>query len=508
MTPMHPAGPSRRSILTAGLGAGALYALSACTPPPDQQAGGSGIQIPDPASPLPEGDITLRVIDSGDTKTNYWEAVLPAYEEKHSNVTTEYDGLAWEQIDELVPLSVRNGTLHDLVQLGPGSAMHAQAISEGWVQPLDDVMPNFQEWKDQYPEGILLDGIHVFDGKTYSFPATADNRYEICLMYSRQLMNDAGYDPEESPLTWDEYRDAAKKITRAGNGQVYGVVLEGAQGNRLEMWMHGFANMLGGYSTDPRTGEIDFATDEYLEAFELLRALMSDGSIFPGSTSLNAPQAWPRVATGSAGMVTAGPWVITLWEEDNPDFDFGVGAHPRPGPDALPIGYAPGKGADSMFVYAETDIPEYAGDLMAFHGSRAGAEAWGRLVGPGSPPPYPDVVEALKDQVSPAGARSFELADQQVMFPSAVVRNPDVARANQESPPVTPNFGEIIAGVLDGSVTDVRAALTDLSDRSRRAREEGIAAAREAGAEVSEEDWVFPNFVPGESYTPDKYDEL
>src|SRR5690606_283677 len=155
---------TRRTVLTAG----AVAALAACTPPEETGGGGGGdIQIPDPAIPLPEGDVTLRVVDSGDTKVGYWEQVLAAYEDKHANVTAEYDGLPWSQIDELVPLSVRNGTLHDLVQLGPGSALHAQAIQEGWVMPLDDVLPNFDEWLAQYPENVLFEGIHVFDGKTY-----------------------------------------------------------------------------------------------------------------------------------------------------------------------------------------------------------------------------------------------------------------------------------------------------------------------------------------------------
>lgn len=496
---------TRRTVLTAG----AVAALAACTPPEETGGGGGGdIQIPDPAIPLPEGDVTLRVVDSGDTKVGYWEQVLAAYEDKHANVTAEYDGLPWSQIDELVPLSVRNGTLHDLVQLGPGSALHAQAIQEGWVMPLDDVLPNFDEWLAQYPENVLFEGIHVFDGKTYSFPATADNRYEICLLYSKQLMNDAGYDPEESPLSWDDYRDAAKKITQAGNGSTYGVVLEGGQPARLDFWISGFAHMQGAFGSDPRTGEIDYTTDGWLNAFELLQSLLADGSVFPGSTSLTAPQAWPRVASGSAGMVTAGPWVITLWENDNPDFEFGVGAHPSIGPDALPLGYAPGKGSDSMFVYAQTKVPEYAGDLMAYHGSPAGAEQWGRIVGPGSPPVYPEVQAKLRDIVTPAGAQSLALAEQLVMLPSAVVRNPDVARANQEMPPLTPSLGEIVAGVIDGSITDVPAALQDLTDRANTQRDEGVAAAVAAGAEVSREDWVFPNFVPGENYTQDMYGEL
>lgn len=497
---------SRRTLLAGGITAGLGMAFAGCSPPED--SGGSGlIEIPDPSVSLPSEDITFRVVDSGDTKANYWNELLSKYSDKHANIETAYDGLPWNEIEELVPLAVRNETLHDLVQLLPGTLLN-QALQEEWILPLDDVMPGFEQWKAQYPENVLFEGIHMHDGKTYTFPATADNRYEICLLYSKQLMNDAGFDPESEPLTWDDYREAARRITEAGDGQAYGVVLEGAQSNRLDFWISGLAQMGGGHGSDPATGEFDFTADAWLNAFDLLQSLLADGSIFPGSTSLTAPKAWPRVATGSAGMVTAGPWVITTWENESPDFEFGVGAHPRPGADALPIGYAPGKMSDAMFVYAGTSSPEVSGDIMAYHGSLEAAKAWTQIVGAGSPSPYPEAVEAAKDAVSAAGRRSLELAETQVLMPSSVVRNPDVALANQQMETLTPNLGEIVSGVIDGSITEVKSALQDLSDRSNQQRDDAIEAARANGADVSRDDWVFPNYRPGEDYTQDMYGEL
>jgi len=499
-------GISRRGVLAGGLFAGAALILAGCTPP--QQTVDSGlIRIPDPKVKLPAGGASFRVVDSGDTKAAYWAELLSKYSEKHTNIKTDYDGLPWNEIEELVPLAVRNESLHDLVQMLPGPLL-SEAIKQGWVMPLDDIMPDFEKWKAQYPENVLFEGIHIHDGKTYCFPATADKRYEICLMFNTKLMNDAGYDPSEKALSWDDYRDAARRITKAGNGKTYGVVLEGAQANRLDFWMSGFANMGGAYGVDPRTGEFDYTHDAWLDGFELLKSLLADGSVFPGSTSLTAPQAWPRVATGSAGMVTAGPWVITTWENESPDFEFGVGAHPSPGPGALPLGYAPGKMSDAMFVYAGTANPEIAGDILSYHGSSAAAEAWTRIVGPGSPSPYPKAFEAVQDSISAAGRRSFELAQELVLMPSAVIRNPDVAKANQEMGALTPSLGEIVGGVIDGSVTDVRAALQSLSDRSNKQKDKAIAAAVKSGANVSREDWVFPNFVPGSDYTQDMYAEL
>ncbi|MFD1716714.1 ABC transporter substrate-binding protein [Georgenia deserti] len=445
-------------------------------------------------------------MDSGDTKAAYWTQLVEAYREKHPNIDLSYDPLTPNSMTEVVPLGVRNGTLHDLFQL-PGGLMD-EAVEEGWVMPLDDVIPNFEDWKRQYPEGILFEGVHIFDGKTYSFPGTAPNRYNECLLYSRQLMNDAGYDPEESPLTWDEYRDAAKSITEAGNGQVYGVTLEGGQPPKLVLWLEAFAQMGGGYGLNPATGEYDYASDAWTDALDLLLALQADGSLFPGSASMEAQQTTSRVVGGSVGMVTAGPWMIPQWEDENPDFDFGVGAHPHPGPGSLPRGYNPAINQDAMWVASSTENPEIAGDILAYHGSLEGATAWMSIVGPGNPTPFEEAHADAADALSPAGRRALELSETLVSLPSALIRNPEVAIANQEMPALTPGLGETIAGIIDGSITDVRSAMQDLEDRSDEQLDQAIAAARDKGANVSREDWVFSNFVPGEPYTPDMYDEL
>ena len=44
--------------------------------------------------------------------------------------------------------------------------------------------------------------------------------YTMGLVYSRPLFQKAGLDPDKPPTTWDEVRDAAKKISALGNGVV------------------------------------------------------------------------------------------------------------------------------------------------------------------------------------------------------------------------------------------------------------------------------------------------
>jgi multiple sugar transport system substrate-binding protein len=480
-------------------------------PTPRPTSGSGVIQLPDQT--LPEGEATFRLIDSDDTKTPYWEALFAAYEEGYPNLAFEYDGLAWASIGEVLPLGISNGTAHDVFQL-PGG-MISRAVADGWVAPFDDVMPNFEEWKASYPEGVLAEGVQIFDGKTYALPLTSSQRTLVALHYNRELMEQAGYDPMAEPLTWDTYRDAARKITEQGDGETYGVVLEVAQPPRLVAYVSDMARMAGAVDIgggwgfiNTRTGEYNYTSGEYEEAINLILALQADGSIFPGSSSLIAPEAWPRVVTGAAGMVTGGPWVAKLWQTQNPEFDFGVGHHPIPGPDHLPMSYVPQSLSDALWLYADSPNKEIAGAVLAYVGSLEGQMAWGEIVGLGSPAIYPEAREAAAQGFTPQGQKAVELGTEMVSQPNPIVRNPDVQTVVQEMVPPAPGLGELVQAIFVGEVTDVAGALQDLKDRSERALDEAIEAAQAQGAEVSRDDWIFPDWDAATDFTEQDYADL
>lgn len=464
------------------------------------------MRIPDPVVKLPTDDVTFRLIDSDDTKTPFWEQLFDAYQKKHPNVTCQYDGMPWDKIEEVVPLGLRNKTAHDVIQL-PSSIPLPQAVDSGWAAPLDDLLPDIDAWKSTFPPLSYVEGSRVFDGKVYSVRLASDWRYFSGVHYNKQYMDEAGYDPEAKPLTWDEYRDAAKKITKAGNGQYYGIVLEIGQPDRLAVYIDYLARAAGAPAIgglDPKTGEFYYTNDEVADALELLLSVQRDGSLFPGSNSLLAPEAWPRVFRGDAGMVSAGPWVTVMWDTDDPTFEFGVGASPVNTDDPLPQGFSE-LGGDSVIIYAESKVQEVAADVLAFVTSLEGQTAWAKICGVGNPPVLPEAVEAASSEFSAQAKQCIALAEPMVANPEAAIANPDVALAIQEEQTLSPNWGETIQAILVGEVDNVPKALTDLKDRSERTRDAAIAAARKKGATVSREDWTFSNWDPRKSYTEADY---
>ncbi|HEY6738231.1 MAG TPA: extracellular solute-binding protein, partial [Actinopolymorphaceae bacterium] len=159
---------TRRRLLGGALAVGTTTALAGCGDPGVRGAGPSDkkeprgdFTLPEPVVSLPSKDVTFRLVDSNDTKAPFWRQLFQAYQEKHPNIRCQYDGLPWAKIEEVVPLGIRNKTAHDVIQL-PGNVPLDQAVANGWVAPLDDLLPDIEKWKASFPELSYVEGSRVF----------------------------------------------------------------------------------------------------------------------------------------------------------------------------------------------------------------------------------------------------------------------------------------------------------------------------------------------------------
>jgi len=504
---------TRRRALQIGAGAGlAAFAVPGAAGHVAAQASTPGvITIPEPQVELPTNNVTFRWIDSGDLKSYFYRPFFEAYQQAHPNITIQYDPLPWSEIGQIVPLGVRNGDAHDVFAM-PQEIPSTQAVQEGWVAPLDDIIPDFPAWKERFPLGAFVEGVHVFNGKTYTFPVTSDKRYNTLTFYNPALMEVTGYNPAETPLTWDAFRDAARKITEAGQGQVYGLVLGGKTPGALASFVRNLGRMAGRPASttdiDWKTGEYVYSSAEYLAAIELLLAMNSDGSIFPGTLSLGEADARARFPTGVAGMVLSGPWDIVNFQRDHPDFPFEISSQPVPnGAETGVITYEE-NGANLNWVFAQSPNKAIAGDMFSYIASQEGQIAIMAATNGNLRSLFPEAARIAQETLTldPTADKALQLFESQIQLgPMLAVRNPETVKVSYELKPLAPNLGEVVQGIFSGQLSDPKAALQDLQDRSNAELDRAIKAAQDKGAQVSREDWVFPNWDPAQDYTEEMY---
>lgn len=464
---------------------------------------------------LPAPDGPFRWLDSGDTKGVFLKAALPQYGTARG-VEVVYDGLPWAEIQTVLPLGIRNGSAPDTFNL-PIGMEPSVAIAEGWLQPYDDFVPGIEDWKKSFPNGAFVEGINVFDGKTYGFPFSGERRFNNAVLFNRKLMNEAGYDQigETRPLTFDEMRDAAAKITKLGTpGFIIGGKQLGRWNNTATMLAQrggaqvGTTGLLEGM--DLRTGEYVYGSDAYVNGIELLLAMNADGSVFPGTLSIIAPQARSFMTQGAAGMIIQGPWNIPGWESTAPDFDFGLSPGPAPDQASLEapvfVMQVPNTG-NMMWLNKNAKNPAYAGDFFRWLGSLEGQTAYAEVASCADPAIFPEASE--KANISDRAKAMIRMAEKLVrVAPNAFVRNPQISKVAAAYVDPTPNLAQAVQGLFAGELSDVKATLQGVADARNKALDEAIAKAKSDGAEVSRDDFVFSNWNPSEDYGPAQYAEL
>jgi len=493
---------------------------SASTGAPPGTAGGTAINdatliIRASGATLPTESVAFRWVDSGDTKTTFFKAYFAAYQRAHPNIAIAYDPLPFAKIQETLPLSFQNNNAPDVFQL-PGAIPLGQAIASGWIRPIDDIIPDFNNWKAAFPAGSFLTGLNVFGGKTYGLPITNPGG-STSLCYNTDYAARADFDPQAHPVTWDAFRAAAKKMTEQGAGKYFGLMIEG-QGGRYSTIVSGFARRaapLGGGGSgligdiNWKTGAFNYTTDQYLAAIDLLLAIKSDGSIFPGAGALNAAQARAQFAQGAAGMIISGTFNIPQWKQENPTLPFDIVEQPVPnsGP-VYPLTEFPGAtGENIMNVNANTKYPTIAGDLLHYLGTKEGNLLFTTLSGGGQRSIYPEINEQAN--IDPRSRTIFETLERiQILAPSPIVRNSDWSKVELELRPLTPDFGAVMQGVFTGQLRDPKQAMQELQDRSDKELDRAIKAAQGKGANVSRDALIFPNWDPMKNYGDAEYAAL
>jgi multiple sugar transport system substrate-binding protein len=469
----------------------------------------SAIHLPNTGAKLPTGPVTFRWIDAGLNNRNFFPKFFPVYHQAHPNITIQYDNVTDADLQRITAAGLQNGNLQDVFRLEINVPV-AQLVKEGSVAPLDDMIPDFAAWKGAFPANSFLEGINVFGGKTYSWPHLSSKYFGSLMLYNLAYLQQAGYDPAAKSLTWDGFRAAAKKITQQGQGKYYGYLIAGGVTTRWSAFVSTLANLsaqvAGASDIDWRTGEYAYTNDAYLAAINLLLAMKADGSIYPGSVSINQQDAAARMPTGIAGMFLSEASNIASWLQQNPEFKFGVASPPVPssGP-VVPLSVAPH--GTFWFAYGKSKNLAISGDLFSYLGSAAGQTAF-QIIGGGGPPlSFPQANQI--PQISPQTRQAYTLYDILTRFgPDPNVRNPDVALVSQELRAVTPDFGTTVQGIYTGQLNDAKKAMQDLQDRSNQELDRAIKAAQAKGAKVSRADWVFPNWDAMKDYTTTDYQAL
>ncbi len=365
-------------------------------------------------------------------------------------------------------------------------------VEAGWLHPIE----LSQEAVDRLPEGTFVEGISMLDGVIYALPALSDRQYWACTWYNSEIAEEIGF---ERPVSYDDLRGALKAI--ADDGRYAPMTLALGASSRMREQMDDLAQAAGfpgyeGLRFD--TGEYEYHHESYVTAIELLKEISDNGWLMPGTNSFGIPDARGRWAAGNVGFFLDGPWspggVRALNEAHLPRMAVSGVLTPE-GEDLIITRGAP---AATWFVAANTANPEAASRVVESFTQddyqAALAEAMDQ------PPLNLDIV-GESDVIEPYAWLVEDFKKRVFRAPEPQVRNVEVNKALALTTPVAPTLGDLIQGYLGGQIDDLEGELVKLSDSNSRDLDSAIERANAEGANVSREDFAFPDWKRGEDYT-------
>lgn len=482
---------TRRQMLRgAGLFAGVLTMAACDTAPPEGATGGAGGA-------------------SGSSGPLAWWDQFNPLQDLHKKTFAAFSKEGGPQVQYTVynpadqgkalQLAFSSKQMPDVFTLAGIDVPPSVLMEQGWFAPLT----NQDAITAAVPKGALVPGIHLFDGKLYSFSIFSFRQYESLVWGNKQLQEKAGLDPAQLPASWDDMRAAAKKMTDAGGS---GIILPLKFAQRMGTFVHELAqtagfpgSRLGGTDgIDLRTGEYRFHDDAFVESIEFLRSFQQDGTLFKASTSLDARSGRARWAAGGAGYFLDGPWNSGVVSGDFKAMlpNLTVGSIPTPNGDKPVITRPPIGG--TFWVSKQSKQADKASALLE---DFLGKDYQTALAVAMDQPPL--------DLDAVAGSDAHETYKQAIeKFKAEVFLGPTpqaregVTAVEAAMPPSEPGLGGIVQGVFSGQVKDVRGALRKLSDDRTKARE---AAIKKVGGPATVESWAFPDWKPGEDFGPERY---
>ncbi len=184
---------------------------------------------------------------------------------------------------------------------------------------------------------IILDGVTGADGKIYGFPRQA---YAAALHYNRDLFEQAGLDPDNPPETWDEIREAAKKITDATGKAGYAQMAINNTGG----WQLTSQTVARGGRTQTDNGdgtaESTIDNDATKASLQFLHDVKWEDGSFGSKVDLDWGTINQEFAAGNIGMYTSGSDIYTALVRDfGMDSDiYGMTVVPMEGDDPGTLG--------------------------------------------------------------------------------------------------------------------------------------------------------------------------
>lgn len=369
-------GINRRRLLQLGLAGSAgllVAALGGCgeekaaeTAAPTTAAAEATTAAPAAAPAGKVVEIRFVAMDYDSRTLPDQQAMIDAFNKSQSRIKASVEVVSWDDGLTVLTTQLQAGAPPDVANHGSGQM--ATWNTEGVIEPLDPFVGDFK--KELVPATVEA---MTIDGKLMGMPYFMDPRG---LWYRPDLFEQKGV--AKAPTTWDELREAAKKLHSPPD--VFGIGWSAGYG---DWWWYSWVGAIGRDGDRvpyDKQGKSRHASEEGLAAVQLMVDLArTDQSTQPDPANAHRDKdLQPLFLAGKLAMLETGSWFKTIIQNDAPKLAFDVAQ--------LPIrkaGIKPSNAfwPDTVVMFKASKNKEAAAELLKFMFTKQNRLLWAQQRG-------------------------------------------------------------------------------------------------------------------------------
>lgn len=306
---------NRRLFLSLAAAGGASAALAAC---------GGGTSPRDGADPVAAtGDGGAGGYDGPDVQLAFWngftggdgptmKALVDTFNGEHANIAVTMTTMQWADYYTRLPSAVTSGNGPDV------GIMHVDSVAtnaaRNVIQPLDDVASALQLEESDFAPVPWRAGI--YDNQRFAIPLDV---HPLGFYYNKDVMEQAGLDPEAPPTNREEYTAALEELKAAGVEGHWASPFPFTGGLTLQSLIYQF----GGSLFDEEGTQVTWDQEPAVEALTWWVDLVKDGH---SPTNVDQDADYVAFKNGSTAFNWNGIWQINDLKQT--DINWGVARLP------------------------------------------------------------------------------------------------------------------------------------------------------------------------------------
>lgn len=318
-----------------------------------------------PASTDDSGDkITLKMLRLGSEEAfkPIFDPIVANFEQEHNNIDVDFSVMGWSEAATKLRLLAASEDLPDVTFI---NIINGYALAhEGYLKNLKPLFEADADLQADFPPSLIQAA--TFEEGLYWMPAAVG---AFSMWYRKDLLEEAGLDPNSPPQTWEDVITYGKQITEKTGVPAFGFGAKSSSEETADFVYSLYSSYTGVPIWDPASRSFTIGQGNnrelFKQALEMMYGIVNESGIIPPNPSeYNCREFANSLYNKECAMIIDGVWAgKTFKEELDKGADSVIAATTFP---AGPAGSNAIVGVDGWAMAESTKHPEEAWTLLKY----------------------------------------------------------------------------------------------------------------------------------------------